>query len=144
MVATECPQILQILEQMEAAIAKGGLGYDQVITYFWKMSLLIINMLISLQEMINDLMAQTYAASIKWPRDRVLHVRLQHIVSCVETGQWPVPPNAVIGCSADVSDPGTPDPAQANRDTTTPPSEVRTIPERTGNSFDNSIVNCLM
>merc|ERR1719209_2288138 len=37
------------LAQMEAAIAKGGgLGYDQ--------------------EMINDLMAQTYAASVRWPK----------------------------------------------------------------------------
>ena len=41
------------LQQIEAAIAKGGqgAGYDQ--------------------EMINDLMAQTYAASVRWPKDKV-------------------------------------------------------------------------
>merc|ERR1719326_1223695 len=38
------------LQQMEQAMAKGGgLGYDQ--------------------DMINDLMVQTYAASVKWPKD---------------------------------------------------------------------------
>merc|ERR550519_341545 len=96
------------LQQMEAAIAKGGLGYDQ--------------------EMINDLMAQTYAASIKWPKDRVLHVRLQHIVSCVETGTWPVPVNYVISNSAAASDPGTPEPPHVSRDTSTPLSEARLDP----------------
>ena len=91
------------LQQMEAAIAKGGLGYDQ--------------------DVINDLMAQTYAASIKWPKDKVLHVRLQHIVAGVETGAWPVPPNSVLWESVVPSDPATPEP-NTNRDTSTPLSEV--------------------
>ena len=44
------------LQQIEAAIAKGGqgAGYDQ--------------------EMINDLMAQTYAASVRWPKDKVYKI----------------------------------------------------------------------
>ena len=93
------------LAQMEAAIAKGGgLGYDQ--------------------EMINDLMAQTYAASVRWPRDSVLHVRLQHIVQCLETKEWPVRENFLISEVAAISGPATPEPTQNNRDTSTPLSEV--------------------
>merc|ERR1719350_702596 len=93
------------LAQMEAAIAKGGgLGYDQ--------------------EMINDLMAQTYAASVRWPKDSVLHVRLQHIVTCLETKEWPVPANFHISEVAADSSPPTPEPAQNNRDTSTPLSEM--------------------
>ena len=96
------------LAQMEAAIAKGGsLGYDQ--------------------EMINDLMAQTYAASVRWPKDSVLHVRLQHIVTCLETKEWPVPANFHISEVAADSSPPTPEPAQNNRDTSTPLSEVRQL-----------------
>ena len=93
------------LQQMEAAIAKGGgLGYDQ--------------------EMINDLMAQTYAASVRWPKDPVLHVRLQHIVSCVENDKWPVPSNFCISDTVAPSGPATPEPSQNTRDTSTPLSEV--------------------
>merc|ERR1712083_518396 len=93
------------LQQMEAAIAKGGgLGYDQ--------------------EMINDLMAQTYAASVRWPKDSELHVRLQHIVTCLETKEWPVPANFHISEVAADSSPATPEPAQNNRDTSTPLSEM--------------------
>merc|ERR1719411_2492223 len=65
------------LQQMEQAIAKGGgLGYDQ--------------------DMINDLMVQTYAASVKWPKNAVLQERLKHIVSCLESESWPVPANYCI------------------------------------------------
>jgi len=93
------------LAQMEAAIAKGGgLGYDQ--------------------EMINDLMAQTYAASVRWPKDSVLHVRLQHIVQCLESKEWPVPANFSISEVAAMSGPATPEPMQNNRDTSTPLSEM--------------------
>ena len=93
------------LAQMEAAIAKGGgLGYDQ--------------------EMINDLMAQTYAASVHWPKDSVLHVRLQHIVHCLESKEWPVPANFLMSEVAADSGPATPEPPQNNRDTSTPLSEV--------------------
>ena len=75
--AIHAPQLN--LQQIEAAIAKGGAGaagYDH--------------------EMINDLMAQTYAASVKWPCDKVLQVRLQHILEAVETGKWPVPENCIL------------------------------------------------
>lgn len=94
------------LQQMEAAIAKGGgLGYDT--------------------EMINDLMVQTYAASVRWPKDAVLQERLRHIVTCLETDTWPVPANYCIGDHVVLSDPATPDPSQNTRDTSTPLSEVR-------------------
>ena len=93
------------LQQMEAAIAKsGGLGYDT--------------------EMINDLMVQTYASSVRWPKDVVLQERLKHIVTCVETDTWPVPANYCIGDHVALSDPATPDPSQNTRDTSTPLSEV--------------------
>ena len=92
---------------LSAMINNGSLGYDQ--------------------EMINDLMAQTYAASVRWPKDSVLHVRLQHIVTCLETKEWPVPANFHISEVAADSSPPTPEPAQNNRDTSTPLSEVRQL-----------------
>merc|ERR550532_1045271 len=93
------------LQQMEAAIAKGGgLGYDQ--------------------DMINDLMVQTYAASVRWPKDAVLQERLKHIVLCLEADSWPVPANYCIGEHVSLTDPATPDPAQNTRDTSTPLSEM--------------------
>ena len=103
------------LQQMEAAIAKGGgLGYDQ--------------------DMINDLMVQTYAASVRWPKDAVLQERLKHIVLCLEGDSWPVPANYCISDHVSLSDPATPDPAQNTRDTSTPLSEVR--PELSSSSND--------
>jgi hypothetical protein len=60
------------LQQMEQMITSGG-KYDV--------------------ELMNDLMAQTYAAAIKWPKDVILQVRLEHIMKHVETGVWPVPKN---------------------------------------------------
>jgi hypothetical protein len=101
------------LQQIEAAIAKGGGAYDQ--------------------DMINDLMAQTYAASVRWPKDRVLHVRLQHIVAGMEEGRWPVPPHSLLLLEQQSEDSGaaTPEPANGNhaaaRDTSTPLSEVRSL-----------------
>ena len=96
------------LQQMEQAIAKGGgLGYDQ--------------------DMINDLMVQTYAASVKWPKDAVLQERLKHIVTCLETESWPVPANYCISEHVVLSDPATPEPAQNTRDTSTPLSEVTEV-----------------
>jgi len=106
------------LQQIEAAIAKGSNGgYDQ--------------------DMINELMAQTYAASVRWPRDKVLHVRLRHIVASIEEGgRWPVPPHSLLleQTAAEDSGTATPEPgANGNnhglaRDTSTPLSEVRTVP----------------
>ena len=96
------------LQQMEAAIAKGGgLGYDQ--------------------EMINDLMAQTYAASVRWPKDPVLHARLQHIVTSLDTDKWPVAANYCYGDNVSLSGPATPEPSHNTRDTSTPLSEVDSI-----------------
>ena len=93
------------LQQIEAAIAKGGgVGYDQ--------------------EMINDLMAQTYAASVRWPKDKVLMVRLQHIVSAIEENKWPVPENFTLLDLAVENGTDTPEPTSNPRDTGTPLSEV--------------------
>ena len=60
---------LQQIEQM----AKGGIGggaanYD-------------------IEAMSIDLMAQTYAAAIRWPKDRVLAARLEQVMACVDTGE---------------------------------------------------------
>ena len=65
-VSIDPPQIsLQQMEQM----ARGGV-YDM--------------------DMMTDLMQQTYAAAIKWPKDRILTIRLEHIMEAVETDKWPV------------------------------------------------------
>ena len=103
------------LQQIEAAIAKGGgMGYDQ--------------------EMINDLMAQTYAASVRWPKDAVLMVRLQHIVAALEADKWPVAENvSLLESVVENGNSGSETPevqannnanAAAARDTSTPLSEV--------------------
>ena len=64
------------LQQMEQMITSGG-KYDV--------------------ELMNDLMAQTYAAAIKWPKDVILLVRLEHVMKFVETGVWPVQKNYPLG-----------------------------------------------
>ena len=65
-VSIDPPQIsLQQMEQM----ARGGV-YDM--------------------DMMTDLMQQTYAAAIKWPKDRILTIRLEHIMEAVESDKWPV------------------------------------------------------
>ena len=116
--AIQAPQLN--LQQIEAAIAKGGAGYDH--------------------EMINDLMAQTYAASVKWPRDSVLLVRLQHILEAVENNKWPVAENIILldlavdngsetpvdGSRTPVAGSGTPAGNHA-RDTSTPLSEMSEV-----------------
>ena len=33
-------------------------------------------------DMMNDLMAQTYASNVKWPKDQILAIRIEHIVKC--------------------------------------------------------------
>ena len=68
------PQItLQQMEQM----AKGGIIYDM--------------------DMMNDLMAQTYASAVKWPKDQILAIRVEHIVKCVQNGKYPVKSNHSLG-----------------------------------------------
>ena len=73
-VSIQPPQIT--LAQMEQMMAKGS-KYDV--------------------ELMNDLMAQTYASAIKWPKDVILQVRLEHIIKCVETDSWPVQKNYPLG-----------------------------------------------
>ena len=48
-------------------------------------------------DMMNDLMAQTYASNIKWPKDQVLAIRVQHIVKCIKDGKFPVPEGHSLG-----------------------------------------------
>ena len=68
------PQItLQQMEQM----AKGGIIYDM--------------------DMMNDLMAQTYASAVKWPKDQILAIRVEHIVKCVLNGKYPVKSGHSLG-----------------------------------------------
>merc|ERR550539_667174 len=74
--------------------------------------------------MINDLMAQTYAASVRWPTDPVLHARLQHIVTSLDTDKWPVAANYCYGDNVSLSGPATPEPSHNTRDTSTPLSEM--------------------
>ena len=42
-------------------------------------------------------MAQTYASNIKWPKDQVLAIRVQHIVKCIKDGKFPVPEGHSLG-----------------------------------------------
>ena len=73
-VSVAAPQItLQQMEQM----AKGGIIYDM--------------------DMMNDLMAQTYASAVKWPKDQILAIRVQHIVECVQDGKYPVEDGHSLG-----------------------------------------------
>merc|ERR1712029_189770 len=68
------PQItMQQMEQM----AKGGIIYDM--------------------DMMNDLMAQTYASAVKWPKDQILAIRVEHIVKCVISGKYPVEKGHSLG-----------------------------------------------
>ena len=48
-------------------------------------------------DMMNDLMAQTYASNIKWPKDQVLAIRVQHIVKCIKDGKFPVQEGHSLG-----------------------------------------------
>ena len=41
-------------------------------------------------DMMNDLMAQTYASAVKWPKDQILAIRVDHIVKCITEGKYPV------------------------------------------------------
>jgi len=61
------------MEQM----AKGGIIYDM--------------------DMMNDLMAQTYASAVKWPKDQILAIRIGHIVKCVQDGKYPVEQGHSLG-----------------------------------------------
>jgi hypothetical protein len=96
-VSIQPPQIS--LQQMEQMITQGG-KYDS--------------------DLINDLMAQTYAATIKWPKEVILQVRLEHIVKCVETGKWPVERNYPLGDHLLSNSRG----ASPDREASTPMSEA--------------------
>ncbi len=75
-VSVSIPQPQISIQQMEQ-MAKGGMIYDM--------------------EVMNDLMAQTYAAAIRWPKDKILEVRLGHVVACVDSGVWPVAHDYPLG-----------------------------------------------
>ena len=87
-VSIEPPQIsLQQMEQM----ARGGV-YDM--------------------DMMTDLMQQTYAAAIKWPKDRILTIRLEHIMEAVETDKWPVSIDFSYAEAAQLTIPESPTPVE--------------------------------
>lgn len=101
------PQIS--MQQMEQ-LAKGGMMYDM--------------------EIMNELMAQTYAAAIKWPKDKILEVRLQHIMACISSGKWPVADDYPLGDHLTEADEiltgdsaSSPEASSRQRDTATPLSE---------------------
>ena len=100
------PQItLQQMEQM----AKGGIIYDM--------------------DMMNDLMAQTYASAVKWPKDQILAIRVEHIVKCVTTGKFPLNSGYSLGeILAELQDTDnvpfdSKNPESTLRDSSTPASE---------------------
>ncbi|XP_026680321.1 uncharacterized protein LOC103510659 [Diaphorina citri] len=47
----------------------------------------------SVDTTVANLLAQSYNNPIKWPKEHALQVRLQHIVTCVEKGEWPASRN---------------------------------------------------
>ena len=47
--------------------------------------------------MMNDLMAQTYASNVKWPKDQILAIRVEHIVKCIKDGKFPVQEGHSLG-----------------------------------------------
>ncbi|KAK7080952.1 hypothetical protein SK128_004343 [Halocaridina rubra] len=65
------------LQQMDEAMAKYGnpLTYDN---------------LISSEPTVAQLLAQSAANPIKWPKDRILQTRIEHIMFAVEHKKWPV------------------------------------------------------
>ena len=96
-------------------MAKGGMLYDM--------------------EVMNELMAQTYAAAIRWPKDKILEIRLMHIISCVEHGLWPVPDDYALGdhleeeveeapAAAATEKPAPQNSQSSARDTSTPMSQA--------------------
>ena len=46
-----------------------------------------------LDSSVSQLLAQSFQSQIKWPKDMAIEARLQHIVHCVEKGEWPVSRN---------------------------------------------------
>ena len=102
----------QISAQQMDQIAKGGI-YDI--------------------EIVNELMAQQYAANIKWPKEKILEIRLEHIMDCVEKNEWrygrdyPLGDHLIGEESPTASVPGTPEAAAIptpSRETSTPMSEI--------------------
>lgn len=63
---------------------------------------------------------------IRWPRDRAVQIRLEHIIHAVEKGEWPVSrffTSAGLADMFEYTPQGTPDNATPARDTPTPISE---------------------
>ena len=118
-VSIDPPQIsLQQMEQM----ARGGV-YDM--------------------DMMTDLMQQTYAAAIKWPKDRILTIRLEHIMEAVETDEWPVSKEFSYAEAAQLTIPESPAatedvPVTPMRDTT--PTPARSEVSEVSNPYEDSNV----
>lgn len=66
------------LQQMDEAMSKMGSG-------------LTIDSLAANEPTVAQLLAQSAANPIKWPKDRVLQTRLEHMMYAVEHKKWPVP-----------------------------------------------------
>ena len=80
-------------------------------------------------DMMNDLMAQTYASAVKWPKDQILAIRIGHIVKCIQEGKYPVEQGHSLGeilaelQDSDNSPFDSKSPDSNLRDTSTPLSE---------------------
>ncbi|XP_071513861.1 uncharacterized protein [Panulirus ornatus] len=73
----KCGSPLLSLQQMDEAMAKCGssLTYDN---------------LVSSEPTVAQLLAQSAANPIKWPKDRMLQTRIEHLMYAVEHKKWPV------------------------------------------------------
>ncbi|XP_042238022.1 chromodomain-helicase-DNA-binding protein 7-like isoform X2 [Homarus americanus] len=73
----KCGSALLSLQQMDEAMAKCGnsLTYDN---------------LVSSEPTVAQLLAQSAANPIKWPKDRMLQTRIEHLMYAVEHKKWPV------------------------------------------------------
>ena len=60
-------------------------------------NIIITDALFPYIDMMNDLMAQTYASAVKWPKDQILAIRIGHIVKCIQDGKYPVEQGHSLG-----------------------------------------------
>jgi len=71
------PPSLASVAQMDEAMARQGLLLDP-------------ELLANGDPAVLQILAQTYQNPIRWPKDRAIEARLQHIVQAVEKNEWPV------------------------------------------------------
>ena len=113
-VSIDPPQIsLQQMEQM----ARGGV-YDM--------------------DMMTDLMQQTYAAAIKWPKDRILTIRLEHIMEAVETDNWPVSKDFSYAEAAQLTIPESPVAEEGVAVATPVPTPARSEVSEVSNPYEDT------